>query len=85
MLFGEGLRSLLQGSLSAVRQQPETGLRVRLYLTDAPELAVLPWEYLYDPQREDFLFMTVETSLVRYIDLPARNPLSIDLPLTCWS
>ena len=42
---------------------------------------MLPWEYLYDPQREDFLFMTVETSLVRYIDLPARNPLSIDLPL----
>jgi Tol biopolymer transport system component len=56
------------------------GLRLRLRLTGAPELADLPWEYLYD--NRDFLALSTTTPLIRYVDLPnPPRPLAIDLPL----
>ena len=30
-------------------------MRLRLRLADTPELAELPWEFLYDPRRHRFL------------------------------
>jgi CHAT domain len=47
-------------------------MRLRLRLTDAPELAELPWEFLYDPRHNKFLAQSRHTPLVRYLDLP--NP-----------
>jgi formylglycine-generating enzyme required for sulfatase activity len=44
------------------------GLRIKLRLADAPELADLTWEYLYDGH--DFVALSVDTPLVRYLDLP---------------
>lgn len=44
-------------------------LRIRLRLTDAPELSAVPWEYLYDKKRNSFLSLSVETPIVRYLDL----------------
>jgi hypothetical protein len=46
------------------------GLRIRLRLNDAPELASLPWEYLYAPApRPGFLALSDTTPIVRYLEL----------------
>lgn len=56
------------------------GLRVKLRLNAAPELADLPWEFLYDGR--DFLALNDATPLVRYLDLPnPPRPMQVDLPL----
>ena len=44
------------------------GLRVKL-LIQAPELAVLPWEYLYDVHRAEYICLSAHTPLVRYLEL----------------
>ncbi|MEN3330878.1 MAG: hypothetical protein V7641_243 [Blastocatellia bacterium] len=59
----------------------EKGLRIFLRLGDVPNLAALPWEYLYNP---DFGFLSCSsaTPVVRYLELPkAVRPLTIKLPL----
>jgi hypothetical protein len=59
-----------------------SGLRIRLRLSDAPELADLPWEFLYDRTFDNFLNHSVETPLVRYLDLPSPpRPLAVEPPL----
>lgn len=58
------------------------GLRIRLRLNDVPELAGLPWEYLYDPSRQRFLALSEETPIVRYLELPVIDRiLTVALPL----
>ena len=58
------------------------GLRVRLRLVNAPQLAELPWEYLYDGVRDRFLGLSAKTPIVRYLDRPGRiQPLQIEPPL----
>ncbi len=42
-----------------------------LCLTASPELAGLPWKYLYDDP--DFLSMSALTPVVRYLDLPRSS------------
>jgi hypothetical protein len=44
------------------------GLRVRLAI-EAPELASLPWEFLYDPDAGDFVCLAADTPLVRYLQV----------------
>ncbi len=46
------------------------GLRLRLRI-NAPELAVLPWEYLYDPSPEEsrHLCLSTKTSVIRHLEL----------------
>jgi hypothetical protein len=59
-----------------------SGLRVKLRLGEAPELAALPWEYLFDPVQDRFLALSAETSLVHYLDLPRKAaPLNVTLPV----
>lgn len=61
-------------------EQKGYGLRVRLRLVGTPELADLPWEYLYDGR--DFLALSGNSPLVRYIDLPSPpRPFAVRLPL----
>lgn len=55
-------------------QQQNQGLRLRLRLTQVPELANLPWELLYDSSRARFVALSAETPLVRYMDLPEPPP-----------
>jgi hypothetical protein len=43
-------------------------LRLRLCLTEVPEIAALPWEYLYDRQRDIFLGVSNDTPLSRFIE-----------------
>ena len=41
-------------------------LRVQLGIGDDPALRALPWEYLYDDTREEFLALSVHTPVVRH-------------------
>lgn len=57
-------------------------LRIRVRLTDAPDLAELPWEYLYNPSRARFLARHQDTPIVRYLEIsePVRR-IAVNLPL----
>ena len=80
-VFQDELRDALQRSLSLTRTQ-QVGMRLRLRLADTPELAELPWEFLYDPRHNRFLAQSRRTPLVRYLDLPdPPHPLSVEGPL----
>ena len=80
-VFNDDMRACLRRSLDQAGQEGK-GLRIRLRLTDAPELNDLPWEYLYNPTLNRFLSLSVETPLVRYLDLPERiRPLAVQPPL----
>jgi hypothetical protein len=80
-VFQDELRDTLQRSLTLTRAQ-HVGLRLRLRLADTPELAELPWEFLYDPRHNRFLAQSHHSPLVRYLDLPdPPQPLSVEGPL----
>jgi formylglycine-generating enzyme required for sulfatase activity len=49
------------------------GLRVKLRIQE-PTLAALPWEFLYDAQRGEYVCLSVHTPLVRYLELPQSTP-----------
>ena len=81
-LFGGEVGLCLQRSKDLAQAGGHTGVRVRLRLTDAPELAELPWEYVYQQSVNRFLSVSPQTPLVRYLDLPDRvRPLQVSLPL----
>jgi len=65
------------------REAAQRGMGVRLRLRiQAPELAALPWEYLYDPRQADYLCLSRHTLLVRYLEAPQPiQPLLIEPPL----
>ena len=87
--FGKGLfESLLVGdvrtryemSLGEARRQGK-GLRLKLRIQPS-ELAVLPWEFLYDAQRDRYPCLSSNTPLVRYLDLSQPvEPLAVSPPL----
>lgn len=80
-VFQGDVQDALLRSRDAARRENK-GLRIRLRLTDVPELAQLPWEYLYDARRDDFLATSNRTPIVRYMDLPeAVQPLDVAPPL----
>ncbi|HEX5758347.1 MAG TPA: CHAT domain-containing protein [Thermoanaerobaculia bacterium] len=55
-------------SLVQAREQGK-GLRLRLRI-DAPDLAALPWEYLFDPDfKHDHLSLSRETPIVRHLEV----------------
>ncbi len=57
------------------------GLRLRMCI-QAPELAVVPWEYLYDVRQESYLCLSKQTPLVRYLNLPqSTQALAVTPPL----
>jgi CHAT domain len=80
LFSGPVMTCLLRSMDEADRQG--AGLRVRLRLGDAPSLANIPWEFLYDSSSDGFLCLSDQTPLVRYIDLPQRvEPLAATPPL----
>ncbi len=80
-VFTGQVQSALVSSLSLARQQ-EQGLRIRLRLSNAPDLVDLPWEFLYNPDHHHFLAYSTVTPLVRYLDLPSTvAPLAVKPPL----
>ncbi len=72
LFAGEVESALLRSSDAA--QRSGHGLRVRLNLTDAPELAALPWELAYSARLDRFLALATATPLVRYLALGEAAP-----------
>jgi hypothetical protein len=56
-----------RGSLEKASQQRK-GLRLKLRV-EPPELARLPWEFLYDPGRQEYVCESRHRTLVRYQEL----------------
>lgn len=57
-------------------------LRTRLHLQEAPDLASLPWEYLYSGKLDRFLNLWNWTPVVRYLDSPVPwTPVEVTNPL----
>jgi len=80
-VFAGEVQGCLRGSLDHASVAGK-GLRLRLRLTDAPELQDMPWEYLYNRQLNRFYALSRATPLVRYLDLPERIlPLGVTPPL----
>jgi hypothetical protein len=79
-LFTGDVLSRFEVSRNEARTQ-NAGLRLKLRFS-APELAALPWEYLYDASRGDYLSLSLATPLVRYLSLPeSMEPLTVEPPL----
>jgi hypothetical protein len=80
-VFNDDLAACWQNSAAEAARQGKR-LRLRLRLSDAPELLDLPWEYLYDNVADRFVALSSNTPLVRYLDLPGRvEPLPVSGPL----
>ncbi len=78
------IRSLLQRAIEDAEQQHAAGVRVRLHLDATPDLAALPWEFLFDPDPRvgRFVALAERTPLVRYLRLPERiRPLAVTPPI----
>jgi hypothetical protein len=57
------------------------GLRIKLRI-NSPRLAALPWEYFYNPRDDDYISLSRNNPVVRYIDLQRTiEPLSVTPPL----
>ncbi|MBC7250860.1 MAG: CHAT domain-containing protein [Anaerolineae bacterium] len=79
-LFAAEITTLFRASLGQARGQGK-GLRVRLRI-EPPELATLPWEYLYDAGEDCFLAISPEMPLVRYVPMPhPSRPITVSPPL----
>jgi hypothetical protein len=72
-LFRDQILSCLHRSIDNVKHQHDAGLRIRLHFSDAPELARLPWEMLYDHANRNFLGLVQLTPIIRYIELPRMS------------
>ena len=53
----------------AAKREPGHGIRVRLRFED-PEVGRLPWEFLFWLARDSFMATSVQTGLVRFLEVP---------------
>ncbi len=82
ILFSSHLQPYLQGSLRAVDPQRHEGLRFLINTTEAPDLARLPWKFLYNPRQEDFIFSDQMKPVIRWLDVDQPPPtLVVEPPL----
>ena len=80
-LFAGEVLAALRGSFALAYQQRDA-LHLRLTLPDTSSLLTLPWEYLFDPERREFLSLSLHSPLLRYVDRRHQiRPLNIELPL----
>lgn len=79
-LFTGEVGALFEASRQEASEQ-ERGLRVKLRI-QAPDLAVIPWEFLYDSSEDEYIALARGTPLVRYLELPQPvKPLTVTPPL----
>ena len=79
-VFSGDVRACFRSSVDEAKRE-NTGIRVRLRLAD-PALADLPWEFLYNTSVNRFLALSVQTPLVRFMDLPeVLQPIAIAPPI----
>jgi hypothetical protein len=78
-VFGGKVGARYYTSLEQAGQQ-DKGLRLKLHV-QPPELCTLPWEFLYDPDR-DYLCFSRDTPIIRYTNIlqPIRR-LAVEPPL----
>lgn len=79
-VFQGKVENAYRQALHRAREKQE-GLRVRLLLTEVPELEDLPWEAVYDPSEGQFLCLLTDVSVVRYRETESTPSLSIEPPL----
>ena len=80
-IFKDDVRDRLRASLGEVNKQG-LGLRLRLRMAGLSELGNFPWEFMYDPSLNRFLALSVDTPIVRYLEMPqALQPLTVQPPL----
>jgi formylglycine-generating enzyme required for sulfatase activity len=61
--------------------QQDKRLRLKLRI-NAPELAAMPWEFMYDPRRAEYVCLSQDTPVVRYLELSQTiRPLTVTPPL----
>ena len=78
-LMSDRVGEIYHAAREAAEQQGR-GLRITLYLSGAPELMRLPWEFLY--RRPRFLSQSTDTPVVRSLDLEsARRACEVEPPL----
>jgi hypothetical protein len=82
-VFAGEVGAALLRSLDIVGERGK-GLRIRLRLDqEVPELAELPWEYLFCPELNRFLVLSDRTPIVRYLQVTERvEPLRVEPPLS---
>jgi len=79
LLIGE-IHSRYDASKREAARQGK-GLRLKLRI-QPPELAALPWEFLYDSRQAEYVCLSRNTPVVRYLELPGIiQPLSVTPPL----
>ena len=79
-VFSGDVRACLRSSVDEAKRD-NVGIRVRLRLAD-PALADLPWEFLYVQSVNRFLALSVQTPLIRYMDLPeVVQPIAVTPPI----
>jgi hypothetical protein len=79
-LFAGEVRHRYDVSLERAWQEGK-GIRLKLRI-QPPELAALPWEFMYDPRQAEYVCLSRDTPVVRYLELPRRiQPLVVTTPL----
>ncbi len=80
LLFAGETLAYYRRSADQARRE-DADLRIRLHLDDAT-LAALPWEFFYDATHDDFLCLSTQTPVVRYLDVGQPvAPLAVRAPL----
>jgi len=80
-IFQQNIGIHLRTCLSMAKAQKDN-LRIRLHLNESSLLAQLPWEYLYDTARDDFFALSIQTPIVRYLDMSlAESSMQVEEPL----
>lgn len=63
-------------------QTHNVGLRLRLRLSGAPGLIDIPWEFLFDRSARRFVALSIDSPIVRFLDIPGvTSPLAIEPPI----
>ena len=77
-LYRAAFRGEVETCLARSEQEASgrgAGLRIRIHVdAEAPELAELPWEFLYDERADRFLCLSKFSSIVRFLDINAAPP-----------
>jgi integrase len=80
-LFVGDVRSCYEVSQREAFHQGK-GLRIKLCIL-SPELASLPWEFLYDKKKAEYICFSSNTPIVRYIERPQPpQPIAVTPPLS---
>ncbi|HRJ53899.1 MAG TPA: SUMF1/EgtB/PvdO family nonheme iron enzyme [Candidatus Thiothrix moscowensis] len=70
-LFSGVVAERFRSSLAIARREGK-GLRIRLRLSGAPKLIDIPWELLFDADNNNYVGLSVNTPIIRKLDLATQ-------------